>query len=283
MNLKPLPLAFALAFGLFANTSFAQDDAAAKGMESEASADTSMNDTAPASDENAMVGEVGEEAEVVEEDKNWSVTGTLISDYAFRGVSQTQEEATLQLGWEYEWDIGFYIGLWGSGVDFTAEDVAFEDDPDESVEIDYIVGYRHSFSDNLAGDLQLVRYDYPGLADGFDFAYNELIGKLTLNDQYTFTLGYSNDLLNSGENGYYLGAAGAWEMPWEMSLNASLGYTFQDDLPGLDSYADWSLGLSRSFNMFDLALTYIDTDSNGHDLYGDLGDSRVVLSVSVGL
>jgi hypothetical protein len=50
---------------------------------------------------------------------------------------------------------------------------------------------------------------------------------------------------------------------------------------GQDDYAEWSVGLTKSFNGFNVGLTYWDT--NTHDLYVPLagdGSARVVFSLS---
>ncbi|MBK8286564.1 MAG: hypothetical protein IPK97_17815 [Ahniella sp.] len=57
-----------------------------------------------------------------------TLTGTLTSDYVFRGVSQSQESAALQGSVEVGHESGFYAGVWGSSVDFTPKDSDFEDD-----------------------------------------------------------------------------------------------------------------------------------------------------------
>ena len=62
---------------------------------------------------------------------SWNVTA--VSDYLFRGVSQTDEKPTLQAGFTYTSPVGLYAGVWGSGVDFGPGD--------PSTEVDYQIGY----------------------------------------------------------------------------------------------------------------------------------------------
>ena len=42
----------------------------------------------------------------------------LVSDYRFRGISQTGEDAAIQGGFDASFDTGLYIGTWASSVDF---------------------------------------------------------------------------------------------------------------------------------------------------------------------
>src|SRR5215207_637046 len=67
-----------------------------------------------------------------------SVTPTIATDYDFRGVSQTNPDQdgidpAFQLGVNYGFENGLYLGLWGSNVDFGPGD--------PSVEVDYTVGF----------------------------------------------------------------------------------------------------------------------------------------------
>jgi uncharacterized protein (TIGR02001 family) len=65
------------------------------------------------------------------------VTGTVtvVSDYDFRGITQTSQDPALQGSIDYSHDSGFYVGAWGSNVDFG-------DCCDENVEVDIYAGFR---------------------------------------------------------------------------------------------------------------------------------------------
>jgi hypothetical protein len=40
----------------------------------------------------------------------------LVSDYIFRGISQTQRQPAIQGGFDYSHASGFYVGTWASNV-----------------------------------------------------------------------------------------------------------------------------------------------------------------------
>ena len=225
-----------------------------------------------------------EEVEVVVEEEeavhSFSATMTGVSDYVFRGISQTQEDPTFQASVDYAHISGFYAGIWGSGVDFTPEDTLPEDEDDADVEIDYYVGFGSDFNDTFGYDVSFVYYTYPGTADGVDYDYPELIGKLTGWGWLTFTLGYSWDEFNSGETGIYYNLGGEWALPAEFTANAGIGYFDLDDVLG-DSYVDWTVGVSRSIGFVDLSFGYFDTNNDGEALYGPLADDRWVLTASI--
>ena len=63
------------------------------------------------------------------------ITGTVtaVSDYDFRGITQTAQDPALQGSIDYTHSSGFYLGAWGSNVDFG-------DCCDENVEVDVYAG-----------------------------------------------------------------------------------------------------------------------------------------------
>jgi uncharacterized protein (TIGR02001 family) len=204
---------------------------------------------------------------------SFSWTAALTTDYAFRGVSQSQEDAAFQASFDYGHESGFYAGIWGSGVDFGP------DTP--NVEIDTYIGYSFPIGDTLEGDVQVVRYNYLG-GDENAFEYNELIGKLTWNETITGTIGYSNDVFNTGETGIYygIGASHGWESG--TTVFGGVGYyDLADAYTAADGYVDWNLGVSQGFGPVELSLTYVDTDADGNDLFGDIAGNRVIAAAKV--
>ena len=53
---------------------------------------------------------------------DWTESGnvTIVSDYLFRGISQTQAKPTIQATLDFTHSSGFYLGLFGSGVSHAA-------------------------------------------------------------------------------------------------------------------------------------------------------------------
>mgnify|MGYP003556726457 CR=1 FL=1 len=149
------------------------------------------------------LGFVGSLPALAAEELSISGNVTLASEYVFRGQSQTQEDPAFQASVDYAHASGFYAGIWGSSVDFTAEDTLPEDEDGADVEIDYYVGFASDINDTFSYDVSGVYYTYPGANDGIDYDYPELIGKLTGWGWATFTLGYSWDTFNSGETSFY--------------------------------------------------------------------------------
>ena len=49
--------------------------------------------------------------------REWSANTALTTDYVFRGISQSDEHAAIQGGFDFTW-CRFYAGVWASSIDF---------------------------------------------------------------------------------------------------------------------------------------------------------------------
>ena len=79
---------------------------------------------------------------------------TLVSDYRFRGISQTDKRFAVQGTFTIAHESGLYATVWGSSID---DYVANGGDQ----EIDLIAGYKHSFGGTTI-DGGVLYYYYPG-------------------------------------------------------------------------------------------------------------------------
>src|SRR3546814_8897621 len=96
-----------------------------------------------------------------EDNSGITITGSaaVVSDYRFRGVSQTGEEADIQGSIGISHESGLYAGVWGSSVDLGENDgVVFED---LNTELDAYVGYKREVEPGLTTDGGLLYYYYP--------------------------------------------------------------------------------------------------------------------------
>ncbi len=86
---------------------------------------------------------------------DWTVTGnvTLISDYRFRGFTQTNYGPALQGGFDVAHKSGFYLGNWNSNVKDTLFNGA-------SLEMDLYGGYKGTMGP-LGYDVGAIYYLYP--------------------------------------------------------------------------------------------------------------------------
>lgn len=245
MNHKKLSLALAAVLFALPLTAFAQEEAAA------------------------------EEAVAEEEASIFSWNAALSSDYVFRGVSQNDERPTLQLGADLNFDNGFYVGVWGSNVDFGTGG------PD--LELDTYLGWNVDLSDSWNLDLMLTRYNYIGEQDSYgDIDYNEFVGALAWNETITFTLGYTNDIYGMGEDSFYYALGGSWDIGGGVGLGVGFGHTTFDSATGYRDYNDYSVSVNRDFGPVNAALGFHGTDRNGEINFGEIADNRLMLTFSIG-
>ena len=278
--MKPNALSLALGLALIASpvAVFAQD-ANASGTDN--SQQTTDDQAAPAADDQAAPAADGQDANAApaaqdaaaEEEPASNLTWNLsvTSDYVFRGISQSNRKPALQGGLDYAFgDSGFYVGTWGSNIDFQ--------DPDgPDIEIDTYAGWNHNLSDDWNLDLMVTRYNYFGARDAYgDVDYNEFIGKVGYHDMVTFEVGYANDYANLGYSSLYYNLSGNWAVGSSgTTLNAGVGHTDFSD--GVEGYNDWNVGLSRQFGPVEVSLNYFDTNVSGPRLSDSL-----VLSLKIG-
>jgi uncharacterized protein (TIGR02001 family) len=208
-----------------------------------------------------------------------SGTAAIVSDYDFRGITQTGEQPALQLSIDYANESGWYIGTWGSNID------QFSDGGinTASTEVDVYTGFRGTAGD-LGWDAGLTYYTYNGASD---LNFPEIYAKLS----YSIVSGgvYYSNAFGHKDNGsafYVYGDVGIPAGPLTIGLHAGLSsgdgiedtYGFGADENGEgaeDSYTDYGIGISYSANNFTLGMKWIAVDA------GDGGsDDRIVLSVS---
>jgi uncharacterized protein (TIGR02001 family) len=80
---------------------------------------------------------------------------TIISDYRFRGISQTFKKPAIQGGIDYSHASGFYLGNWNSNVSDSAGY------PGGNIEMDFYGGWKNTWGD-YGLDVGLLEYYYPG-------------------------------------------------------------------------------------------------------------------------
>jgi hypothetical protein len=80
---------------------------------------------------------------------------TLVTDYRFRGITQTWGQPAIQGGFDYAHASGIYLGNWNSNVSETA---GF---PNGNLEMDFYGGFKKAFGD-FGLDVGAIYYYYPG-------------------------------------------------------------------------------------------------------------------------
>jgi len=211
-----------------------------------------------------------------------------VSDYLFRGLSQTSQDPALQGGFEYGSADSWYVGAWASNVSWLS-DLSSPDLPiSNSLEVDVYAGWRIPLNDAWKLDIGAYTYYYPG-----DYAHG--ITRPYTTEGYVgllwsfFSLKYSHAFTNTfgfadSKHSDYLDLSGNWEFTPSWVLNGHVGHQRIKNVDDA-SYTDWKIGVTKNFsNGVAVAVGYYDTNAE-ESAYTNpqgefLGRSTGVLSVT---
>ena len=180
------------------------------------------------------------------EDSSLAFNVGVVSDYRYRGISQTRLKPALQGGVDYSYG-AFYVGAWASTIKWIKDAGASKG----SVELDLYGGYKGAIAEGLGFDVGVLSYQYVGnkLGDVSGFAnanttevYGALsFGPATAKLSYALTDTFGNV---DSEGSYYAELGATFDVGGGFMLTPHIGY--QDIHNGsLYSYADFSLAVAK--------------------------------------
>ncbi|PUE62474.1 hypothetical protein B9Z45_03875 [Limnohabitans sp. 2KL-17] len=190
-----------------------------------------------------------------------------VSDYRYRGISQSRLQPALQGGLDYADKSGFYVGAWGSSIKW------IKDTPGVTkgaTELDLYGGYKGEFS-GVSYDIGLLSYVYSGnnygnaTAGGTKSANtNEAYAAVTLGPVTAkYSHAYSDLFGNAGtKNSYYLDLSAAFDLGSGFSLTPHVGYQKFKNL-AVATYTDYSLTLAKDLgNGLSASAAVVGTDAD---------------------
>ena len=204
-----------------------------------------------------------------------SASVALVSDYRFRGVSQSDEEGALQGGFTVTHESGFYAGTWASNL---AGWGAFGG---SNLELDIFGGYKRAVG-SLTVDVGATWYMYPGGAELTDFVEPyvkvsgtvgpvNVLGGVAYAPKQRALGNFSNTPFSRGQtddNLYLWGDANVGIPKTPLTAKAHIGYS--NGNPGLGpngtsvtptgEYIDWLFGVDAVVGPLVLGVAYTDTD-----------------------
>ncbi|MDE1915818.1 MAG: TorF family putative porin [Sphingomonadales bacterium] len=224
----------------------------------------------------AAADEGGEKASAPSLGFTISGTAGLVSDYRFRGVSQTDKHMAVQAGLTVAHKSGLYASTWASNL------AGWGQFGGANMELDLVGGYTHSFG-KVTADVGLTWYMYPGGSNLTDFAepyvklsaplgpVNALVGVAYAPKQKALG-NFSNTTYSYGQswdNLYLWGDASTVIPGTKLKPRAHLGYSKGN--PGLGpngtsvaptgSYWDWNLGADYAVaGPISVGISYVDTN-----------------------
>lgn len=198
----------------------------------------------------------------------------VISDYRFRGISQSSEDPTLFGGVDIGYGI-FYAGVWAAGLDFSADGAVppFIFGEDAEVEIDVyagikpvlgpvtfdlaVLGYLYPSASDVAGELDYVEFKL--FASATPFTNFSIAGGVYISPEYSGELG--STVTPEFTAAYTLPAFG----PITPAVSGTVGAVTGDDAAfqaffGDDKYVYWNAGISFTIEKITLDFRYWDTD-----------------------
>lgn len=219
-----------------------------------------------------------------------------LTDYVFRGVSQTKNDPAIQ-GYAELQAFGFYAGAWASNVKFDNDTIP---QTDPSSEIDFYGGYRTTIG-AFGIDVGALYYYYPGeRAPGplRELDYWEIYAKpsVTVFDVVSLTGNayYTSDFVNLGGDALYLSVIPKVSIP--LSSFPDLGFYVsgefgkqwlkKDDFNfNAPDYLTWNIGAGVTYKAMTLDVRYSDTNLNKTECFAYSGrfgscDERVVAKIA---
>lgn len=173
----------------------------------------------------------------------------VVSDYRFRSMSQTSFKPALQAGVDFSHTSGFYLGAWGSNVNWIKDYVGASEG---SLEVDLYGGYKGEITAGLTYDIGVITYQYPGnTADRVLANANttEVYGALTfgiVTAKYSQSTG--NFIANPNSSGSaYLELAANIDLGSGLTLTPHVGRQTIPNQGGAGDCTDFSLTLGKDF------------------------------------
>jgi uncharacterized protein (TIGR02001 family) len=193
-----------------------------------------------------------------------------VSNYVWRGVTQTDDGPAIQGGVDYAHDSGVFLGTWVSNVDFGGPD-------DPQYELDLYGGYAGTVGD-FGYKAGLYYYAYPQTEDA-----NFL--ELGLSGTYKFLtvgLNYTLDGQNENDNAYFVEGdiyyylSATFDLGNDFGITGTVGYydfdegKYEDDDGDLQDgdYAHALISLTKAagdFGTFSLNFSFAEDDANFGD------------------
>jgi uncharacterized protein (TIGR02001 family) len=182
----------------------------------------------------------------------------VVTDYRYRGISQSRLKPALQGGADFAHSSGFYLGTWASTIKWIKDGGG-----DAKVEVDLYGGYKFN-AGPVAMDVGVLRYLYPSSSLGVNPDTTEIYAAGTWGPA---TLKYSHAVTNlfgfaDSKNSYYFDASATFDVGNGWSVVPHVGYQKVKNFSPA-SYTDYSLTVAKDFgNGFSASGALVGTDAD---------------------
>lgn len=190
----------------------------------------------------------------------FSSTWTAVSDYDFRGFSQSAKDPALQASADYAFgESGFAVGAWASNVDFgQIEDGEDIRDIDADIELDLYAGYVGTINDTFSWNAGAVFYSYPSSDDVRD--YTEVYAGFSAAN-FGFKQWYTNKLYGGEDSAMYTEVNYTQPIGEKFSLAFHAGYAWGDAWEDIET-VDYAVQANYSAGNFTIFGKFTGTDGD---------------------
>ena len=224
---------------------------------------------------------------------------TVVSDYRYRGLTQSNFKPAIQGGFDYAHESGLYIGNWNSSISWISDGYGTTPAVSAPIEMDFYAGFKKELiGEGFASDIGVLQYYYPtsgmpnqscngnsvnsssrqacGANANSTEAYvaqNFTFGPVTGFAKFSYALSNLFGFYQSAGS-YYPDLTLNYDTGvWGLSLNGHVGYQYISKSTNAYnySYTDWKLGMTKDFGGgLSGAVSYVGTNAgtvNGTPLY----------------
>ena len=212
---------------------------------------------------------------------------TVVNDYRYRGITQSNFQPAIQGGFDYAHESGFYIGNWNSSISWLSDGYSVAPSTTSPttisapVEMDFYAGFKKELiAPGFASDIGVLQYYYPisgslntrqnnttsRQADGSRQATGQSPNTTEAYIAQNFTFGpvtgfvkFSYALTNlfgfyDSKGSYYPDLTVNYDTGvWGLTLNGHVGYQYISNSKSTGtqkydfSYTDYKLGITKDF------------------------------------
>lgn len=182
----------------------------------------------------------------------------VVTDYRYRGISQSRLDPALQGGIDFAHKSGLYIGTWASTIKWIKDAGG-----NSNVEWDIYGGYKGT-AGPVGYDVGVLRYEYVDNKLNPDANTTELYAAGTMGP---VTVKYSDSVTNlfgfaNSKNSGYLDVSATFDLGNGYSVVPHVGHQTVKNNGGF-SYTDYSVTLGKDFgNGFSVSAAAVGTDAS---------------------
>jgi uncharacterized protein (TIGR02001 family) len=192
----------------------------------------------------------------------------VVSDYRYRGISQTRFKPALQIGADLAHSSGAYLGAWATNIKWIKDFGV-----DGGLEVDLYGGYKSELAKDFTVDVGALRYQYAGNKLGSVKGYADAnttelyvaatygVATLKVSRAMTDLFGNLGPKGQSSKGSTYIDLSAVLDVGAGITFTPHVGRQNVENVPDA-SYTDYSLTFNKEFSGAVLGLSLVTTDAS---------------------